>query len=148
MAELRLEHRYDAPPDLVWAAAIDFDLLAQSARGLTTFRGLPQGQVRAGQVVNVDVSLFGLLPWQPYQMQLLDFDPIARQFHSSEKGIGVATWEHRLRVAADGDQSVLIDHLEIEAENSKMTWAYIRWARYLYRRRHKPRQAWIKANLT
>lgn len=138
---VRLRHCYDAPAQKVWDIAIDFDCLVQATHGLIAFKGLPAGKLHKGQVVDVSVSLFGLLPWQPYRMALVEFDPKAMTFLSDEEGVGVRTWRHRVTVQAEGQGAVLFDDIEIDA--GWRTPFVALWARYMYRRRHKPRLAML-----
>jgi hypothetical protein len=39
------------------------------------FEGLPEGSLQERQVVDVKVSMFGVLPAQPYRMEFIAFDP-------------------------------------------------------------------------
>ncbi|MGH1578364.1 SRPBCC family protein [Planktotalea sp.] len=137
MKTVRLSHVYEHPPEKVWAVATDIDCLKEAVRGLLTFTGLPSGAIHKGQVLDVEVSLFGILPAQPYRMEVVDFDPIAMHFTSSEKGMGVKHWIHRLQVQPHALGAELIDEIDIEA--GWRTPIIAAWARYMYKRRHKPR---------
>ncbi|WP_299293757.1 SRPBCC family protein [uncultured Tateyamaria sp.] len=137
MRTVLLTHHYDAPARDVWDIAIDYDCLSEVMQGLVTFDGLPTGRVMPGQSLTVMVSLFGLLPAQPYHMDVVAFDDAAMRLTSSERGAGVKSWRHTLVVEATETGCTLTDRIEIDA--GWMTWAFARWARFLYRRRHGPR---------
>lgn len=137
MKTVRLSHVYDHPPQAVWDVATDFDCLKEAMRGLITFKGMPSGTIHKGQVINVEVSMFGLLPYQPYRMELVELDPVARHFKSDEQGMGVDHWQHSLRVLPHARGAELVDEIEIEA--GWRTSVVCAWARYMYKRRHKPR---------
>lgn len=136
-----LRHVYDARPEQLWAIATDFDCLAEAMRGLVRFEGLPEGGLHQGQVIDVRVSLFGILPAQPYRMELLEYDPEQMCFLSDEKGMGVDRWRHRMLIKASGSGAELIDEIEIDA--GWRTGVLAAWARYMYGRRHKPRLAML-----
>ena len=137
MKTVTLQHNYDAPAKDLWALATDLDALQEVMDGIVAFEGLPEGRVHEGQVLSVNVSLFGKLPAQPYVMEVLECNDRAMIMRSSEKGAGVKSWCHTLRVEATPSGSRLHDHIEIDA--GWMTWAFALWARFLYRKRHAPR---------
>ncbi len=132
-----LTHHYEAPADQVWRLATDFSALERVCAGMVSFRGLPEGRCETGQIIDVDVSLFGRLPWQPYRMDVVECDDTAMRLHSLEKGSGVKSWEHRMAVDPDGDGSVLRDEIRIDA--GLLTPVFCWWARKLYGARHEPR---------
>tara|TARA_B100000378_G_C18029800_1_gene407119 strand:- start:1309 stop:1587 length:279 start_codon:yes stop_codon:yes gene_type:complete len=70
-------------------------------------------------------------------MEVLECDNEAMILRSFEKGAGVKSWRHTLTVEPLQSGSRLRDVIEIEA--GWMTWAFARWARFLYRKRHEPR---------
>lgn len=132
-----LEHHYDAPPAAVWSLATDYAALAEVCAGVVAFRGLPEGRCQTGQEVHVDVSLFGKMPWQPYEMTVLSCDDAAMELRSDERGAGVKSWRHTLTVRPDAGGAVLRDEIEIDA--GLLTPLFRAWARYLYGKRHQPR---------
>lgn len=137
MRIVSLSHDYPYPPELVWRVATDFDCLAEIVAGKITFTGLPKGRVYAGQVAEVGVSLFGVMPQQPYRMEVLECDDVAMVLRSSELGAGVKRWDHTLRVEATDAGARLSDRIEIDA--GVLSPVFAAWARYLYRSRHAPR---------
>ncbi len=137
MRIVSLSHDYSYPPDLVWQVATDFDCLAEVVAGKITFSGLPNGRVYTGQVAEVGVSLFGVMPEQPYRMEVLECDDTTMVLRSSELGAGVKRWDHTLRVEATEDGARLSDHIEIDA--GSLSPVFAAWAKYLYRSRHVPR---------
>lgn len=137
MRTVHLSHIYAHPPYAVWAVATDLDCLKDAVRGLLTFKGMPSGAIEEGQVLDVTVSLFGVLPAQPYRMEILTCDAQKMCFVSREQGMGVEHWQHSLRIVPHADGAELIDEIEIEA--GWRTPIIAAWARYMYRRRHKPR---------
>lgn len=141
MKPVILEHSYEAAPERVWALATDYAALAQVCAGVVAFDGLPEGRTYTGQRVEVMVSLFGKLPAQHYEMEVVLCDNEGFVLQSSERGAGVKSWRHRLTVRADGAGSVLRDEIEIDA--GLMTPLFRMWARYLYGRRHEPRVAML-----
>ncbi|MGB7316829.1 MAG: SRPBCC family protein [Planktotalea sp.] len=141
MKTVRLSHVYEHSPQAVWSVATDFDCLQEAVRGLLVFEGMPKGSLHQGQVIDVNVSMFGVLPAQPYHMELAEFDAAEMRFVSKERGMGVEHWHHRLSVVPHAQGAELIDEIEIEA--GWRTPMIAAWARYMYKRRHKPRLAML-----
>lgn len=137
MRTVRTNFFYPAEPERVWALATSYDGLRKVCEGIVSFDGLPEGRTRTGQKVEVEVSLFGKLPKQPYFMEVLECDDRAMILRSSEQGAGVKSWKHTMTVTPAPGGSHLSDHIEIEA--GWLTWAFAMWAKYLYGARHKPR---------
>ena len=137
MATITLQHEYPYPADLVWAVATDLDHLKEVVAGLVEFRNLPSGRIYHGQRLDVDVSLFGKLPYKPYHMHVAHLDDAVMHFKSSEKGAGVKSWNHELNVVAADDGSRVTETIEIDA--GLLTPIFKWWASYLYRSRHQPR---------
>lgn len=132
-----LTHTYEHPAALVWHIATDLECLKQVTRSLLTYRSLPTGSIYAGQELQVDVSLFGKLPYQPYRMKVVSFDPEKFYFQSSESGAGVKSWQHKLQVIKDQDRCRIEESIEIDA--GFMTPVFTAWARFMYKKRHQPR---------
>lgn len=130
-------HHYAATPQNVWNIAIDYACLHEVMQGVVSFTGLPQGRVTKGQKINVEVSLFGKLPKQPYFMEIIDCNSENMMFKSSERGAGVISWFHTLTVEPSENGCTLTDNIEIDA--GLFTPLFTLWARYLYKARHKPR---------
>ena len=141
MKTVRLSHIYDHPPQTVWGGATDLECLQEAMRGLITFKGLPSGAIHQGQILEVEVSMFGVLPYQPYRMELLEVDAEAHYVTSNEQGMGVEHWQHSLRILPHERGAELIDEIEIEA--GWRTSVVCAWARFMYKRRHKPRLAML-----
>ncbi|WP_299083898.1 SRPBCC family protein [uncultured Ruegeria sp.] len=134
---VHLAHDYAFPAGLVWDVVTDFDHLQTVTKGVLAFRNLPSGQLFQGQHINVDVSLFGWMPYQPYEMTVLALDEEHMSFLSSEVGAGVKSWNHSLQVIPQTDGCRVSEQIEIDA--GVATPLFSARARYLYRRRHKPR---------
>jgi len=71
---------YPVDADTLFALASDLDALDAVSKPFVVFDHLPSGPIRAGQVIDVDVSIFGLLPSQPYRMHVVECNPLARRF--------------------------------------------------------------------
>ncbi|OJI94218.1 polyketide cyclase/dehydrase/lipid transport protein [Planktotalea frisia] len=138
MKTVRLSHIYEHTPRDVWRVATDLECLQEAVRGLLSFEGMPKGVIHQGQVVDVKVSMFGILPAQPYRMELIEFDDAEMRFKSNEVGMGVEHWQHSLRIVPHAQGAELHDEIEIEA--GWRTPLIAVWARFMYKRRHKPRQ--------
>ena len=139
-----LTHDYAAPADRLWDVATDWDCLKTAMKGLVVYEGLPDAPLAEGQRIETRVSLFGLLPAFDYVMEILRFDPAERVVQSHEHGGAVTRWDHTLTVSPTPGGSRLSDKIVIEA--GPMTWAYVLWAKFIYRRRHKPRLEMLGLN--
>lgn len=137
MKTITIQNDYPVCAARLWALATDYSALSEVMAGLVSFKGLPTGRTRTGQQLEVMVSLFGKLPEQPYCMEILECDDQGMILRSSEKGAGVRTWLHTLRVSATESGSRLHDQIEIDA--GWLTPLYAYWAKYLYGARHRPR---------
>ncbi|MEY8841675.1 hypothetical protein AB9K41_21825 [Cribrihabitans sp. XS_ASV171] len=137
---LTLQNSYPVPPDRLFDLVTDLDTLEAVARPWVRFHHLPSGPVREGQVIDIDLSLFGVLPAQAYKMVVTRMDRDARCMVSEERGAGVRKLVHVLQVAAGpGGGSILSDRIEIEAGwampfVSGFVWITHRW-RHPVRRR-------------
>jgi hypothetical protein len=132
-----LIHEYPYPARLVWDVVTDLGFLKEVTSGLVAFRGLPSGKITLGQKIEVEVSLFGWLPYQAYRMELVEVDVRDHHFRSVESGAGVKSWTHRLRLEDTATGCRLIEKIEIDA--GLITPAFRAWATFLYKRRHAPR---------
>lgn len=142
MRTVLVENDYSVPAEVLWALATDYGALAEIMKSIATFTGLPSGRAQTGQKLDVMVSLFGKMPSQPYTMEVLECDDARMILRSSERGAGVKAWRHTLTVTKTETGSRLRDHIEVDA--GFLTPVFALWARYLYRARHKPRQALLR----
>jgi ligand-binding SRPBCC domain-containing protein len=132
-----VENSYPYAAERVWALATDFASFTEVMDGIVTFEGLPEGRTTTGQKIAVKVSVFGKLPKQDYQMDVIECDDQAMLLRSSERGAGIRSWKHTLRVIPTDDGCTLTDTIEIDA--GWKTAVFVLWARYVYNARHKPR---------
>lgn len=139
---VRVTSDYDIDPDTLWAVTKDLDSLVEMNAKMVKMEGLPSGDIYTGQDVTCTVSLFGLLPPQPYRVVLDEVNDEERFFRSTEHGSGVDSWKHEARVEATPNGSRLTDVIEIEA--GWKTPLVVFWANRLYRARHKPRLALLE----
>ena len=144
MRVVTLSHDYPYPPEMVWNIATDFAALEEVMKGRIAFSGLPEGRTRTGQIIDVGVSLFGVLPEQPYRMEVLECDDEAMVLRSSELGAGVKKWDHTLTVTPLENGARLSDRIEIEAGH--LTPLFAAWAKYVYKSRHAPRLRLLAGN--
>lgn len=136
---VKLSHDYGGgtSPDRLFAVATDWECLRESVRGLITYRNLPDDPLHQGQTVETAFSLFGIMPWQDWTMEVVAFDPSARHVASHEFGGPVRRWDHKMTAVATEEGARLVDEIEIDA--GLMTPIYAAWGRFMYARRHEPR---------
>lgn len=108
-------HRYPVGPDRLFALVSDLDTLDAVSKPWIEFYHLPSGPVHTGQVFDVALSLFGLLPARPYRLRVTLCDRQARRLRSEEEGMGLRRLSHEMEVIEEPGGSVLIDRVEILA---------------------------------
>ncbi len=134
---IQIIHDYAVAPQKLWDLITDYDALEEVMKGIVSYTGTPSGQLQAGQKMDIEVSLFGKLPKQPYYMEVVSCDHDQMIAQSFERGAGVKSWRHNMRVTPTETGSRLTDTIEIDA--GFMTPIFVLWARFLYKARHKPR---------
>ncbi len=137
MALVEVRNDYAVSPDALWDVTTDYAKLATLNAGMVAMRNIPAGRLATGDDFTCEVSLFGLLPWQPYRIRIREVNDAGRFFLSEEDGSGVDMWRHRSSVIETEGGAALIDRIEIEA--GWKTALVARWATLLYRRRHPAR---------
>lgn len=142
MRKIRLSHDYDADAARLWALVTDLDALAEVNRPLVVMPGMTSGRLRSGQQIEVRVSPFGVLPPQPYEIEVIDCDDRARRFHVLVSGAGVRRWEHWLQVWPTTGGSRAHETVAIDA--GALTPLFALWARHLYKSRHSARQRLLR----
>lgn len=143
---LHLTHDYPYPANAVWHVATDLDHLRAVTEGLLTFHHLPSGALHDGQVLEVEVSLLGCLPYQPYRMVVESLVSAAMSFQSHEHGAGVRVWRHHSQVVPTPPGSRIHERIEIDA--GLATPLFVLWAQVMYRARHTPRLRILAAMTT
>ncbi len=137
MKTIAVQNDYPVCSKRLWALATDYEALGEVMAGLVSFDGLPGGRTQTGQRLEVMVSLFGILPKQPYRIEILECDEQGMILRSSEHGAGVREWLHTLKVIETETGSRLHDQIEIDA--GMLTPAFALWAKILYSARHNRR---------
>ena len=132
---------YYGDADEIFTAALNFDEMRAAMKGLATYDGVPDGMVvEVGKPVIVDVTFWGIIKAKGHRMEVVEMDHDGRWLQSREQGGAIRHWDHRLSVQPQPDGTVLwTDDVRIDA--GLQTWFMARFAQYLYRRRHKHRQA-------
>ena len=115
-------------------------------KGIATYYGLPSEPLAEGQKIDVQVSIFGVLPRMPWTMEIRTFDPGKMIVRSFEHGGAVQRWEHELRVTPSDGGAQLIDTIILDA--GWLTPVYAVWARYMYSRRDPARRAMLSRSVT
>ena len=141
MGLVNVSNEYDVSAAHLWAVSTDLSNLARTTGGLVAYRNVPERCAEEGEHVAFDVSLFGLLPWQPYEVFIETLDPGSFRFRTRERGAGIRRWDHDMRVEARPGGSALIETIHVEADVAAFTPIAERFARHVYRRRHAPRLA-------
>ena len=131
---------YDDEPDVVFAAALQFDELMEAMSGLAVYDGLAPGTIaKEGKTYTVNVTFWGFIKMKGHQMFVEKLDITARELQSRESGNGIKRWDHNLSVRPEGAGARWVDHIEIDA--GWQTPFVARFARFVYTRRHKHRKA-------
>lgn len=134
---LTFTQHYPVGADRLFDLVIDLDTLDAVTKPWVQFHHLPSGPVQAGQVIDVALSLLGVLPARPYTIRIVECDRTARRMRSRESGMGVRGLSHRVEVAPGDGGSVLTDRVEIDAGWATPLAAIFAW--FTYRWRHHVR---------
>ncbi|MGB0797851.1 MAG: hypothetical protein ACPGRD_00850 [Planktomarina sp.] len=130
---------YPNDADTVFGHAIRFSELADAMRGLATYEGLPQAPAQQGQTYVVDVTFWKLLKIKGHHIFVETLDFGKRVIQSREHNPNVKHWDHNLSVQPDVDGCTWTDAVVIDA--GWQTWVTSRFAAFMYKRRHKLRNA-------
>ncbi len=141
--KVRVVSEYPVSADALWAVTKDLDAQCEMNARMVKMTGVPSGDLYSGQVINAKTSLLGIMPPQDYRIEIVKFSDQTREFHSTEHGNGVKSWNHHGRVEETPNGARLIDEIEIDA--GWMTGLVVGWANLLYRARHKPRLRILRA---
>ena len=136
---IRLSHEYEATADAVWAVAIDWKALATMSASAVSYRGLPTGVLSEGQVAEFEISAFGIMPWSPYQVEVVEVSAAERRFVSHENGGMIKLWRHVMTIEETPTGARQSDVIEIDA--GFMTWFVVILAKRMYAKRDAPRRA-------
>lgn len=131
---------YDADPDETFDAALHFDELLDAMSGLAVYEGLAPGTIaEEGKTYTVNVTFWGLLKMTGHVMHVESLDVPNRILQSRETSNGIKRWDHNLSVHPEGAKARWVDSILIDA--GWQTPFMARFARFVYTRRHKHRQA-------
>ena len=140
--DLEVRNRYPVGADDLFRVISDLDQLDFINRPLLQFDHLPSGLVQKGQVIEVEVSILGLVPSAPYQMRILSLDPKARSLRTEERGMGVSRLVHDIDVDPDESGSILRERISVSSG-----WRYpFIWAalKLLFYSRHRRRLDFLR----
>lgn len=136
-ALIRIDARYDADPDCVFAAARSFDALAHALKGIAAYRRLPAGAIaQAGETYVTDIWFWGLFPTFNHKIHVAFCDPLSRRLQTRESHRGIQTWNCEIQVdPRAGGGATWSERIAIDA--GAMTPLVARFAAFTYRTRHR-----------
>ena len=137
LVEVTAFYRGDA--DAIFEAALDFSELEDAMRGLAVYEGAPKGEVKEGETYTVDVTFWSVLKNKGHVMHVETLDRAARVIQSREHNPLIKRWDHHLSVEQEGDRVCWTDTIVLDA--GWQTPFAARFARFVYRRRHRYRKA-------
>lgn len=133
------EGRYAVPATELFGQATDWTDLKRVMSGLAEYRGLPDGPVVQGDQITVDIVWLGFIPAKGHHISVHSVDAEARAVAFRESNATTPRWDHDLTVTARDGGASWRDAVTIDA--GAATWLVARFARYMYRRRHRRRGA-------
>ncbi|RKT32791.1 hypothetical protein BXY70_2140 [Roseovarius halotolerans] len=146
-ANLFVKATYTADADVLFKCASDFSDLLHATRKISKYRGLPPVPMVEGAQYATDIRLFGLIGCRNYQIRVDRICKHSRLLETVEFCDRIRSWRHRLQVHSTATGSVWVDHVIIDA--GIMTPIVARYARFMYRHRHKARNGTcIETSLT
>jgi ligand-binding SRPBCC domain-containing protein len=129
-------HKCDAQN--LWDINCNWQYFEKFTQDYVRFKNLPNGNMFKGQNINIEVSMFGITPFKPWQINFIEFDPNNYYFETLENGAGIKKWHHISRIIDTKNGVVLIDEIEIDAGFA--SWLFAIWALIYYSGRKNPRQ--------
>jgi hypothetical protein len=139
VTEVLITAHYPDDADPVFAQALHLAELKDAMSGIATYDGLPDRAIVEGDEFKVDVTLWGILKNKGHVMRVETLDFPARILQSREHNPNVKRWDHTLSVQPSGKGCVWTDRVIIDAGWN--TFGTARFAKYVYSKRHKHRQA-------
>ena len=141
-AKVTVSYAYAAPPETVWAINTSFDSFARLMSRVARFDGFPSsGRFEAGEVYDLRVRPFGVLPRFEYRIAMVECDHEHHRFLTEESGGTVKSWRHASTIVPEGDGCRLTD--TVEANAGWLTPLLPFAIRFIFRSRHGPRLAMI-----
>lgn len=137
MQTVIIQNDYPVLAERLWALATDYGALDRVARPVLRFDGLPRGEIEAGHVLTPRRSVFGIMPWRPCRLEVLERDDARMILRSDQTGAGPGCWRHTLAVTPTAEGSRMTDLIEVEA--GFLTPLAALWVHYLFAARHGPR---------
>ena len=136
---VRTEHIYEVDADQLWSTCVSYDCLAESMASLLSYEGLPDGELEAGQSVEVSLTHFGFVPPVSWWIEVIERNDAQRLLRTSERGGSIKSYLHTLTVEDIGHGvSRLVDHVEFDA--GWLSGPMSMWIRHIYSSRDKPRR--------
>lgn len=136
---LTVSAHYPRDADTVFAEAIDIAGMIDATRGLATYKGLPDGSFENGQSYQTYVTVWGWMHNPHYQIHVERLDPALRLMQSREQGRAIQQWDHTLTVTPTDSGAIWSD--QIIVDSGFLTGYMVRVGRYLYKYRHRMRDA-------
>jgi hypothetical protein len=138
-SELLVTAHYADDADALFERARHFGDMVEATRTISSYAGLPRQPMQEGAHYTTDIRLFGVIPCNDYHIRIDALNEGDRVLETTEWNASVRSWKHRLEVRPSADGSVWIDHVVIDA--GLMTPVIARYARFMYRTRHRSRNA-------
>ena len=136
---LTVSAHYPRDADTVFAEAIDIAGMIDATRGLATYKGLPEGSFEEGKTYQTYVTVWRWMHNPEYKIHVERLDPAARVLQSREQGRAIRQWDHTLSVTPTDEGSVWSDRIIVDS--GLLTPYMVRVGRYMYRYRHRMRDA-------
>ncbi|NKB43818.1 MAG: hypothetical protein GKS03_06020 [Alphaproteobacteria bacterium] len=136
---VRTEHIYEVDADRLWGSCVSYDCLAESMASLLSYQGLPEGELEAGQCLEVSLTHFRIVPPVSWWIDVIERDDSRRVLRTSERGGSIKSYLHTLTVEDMGHGvSRLIDNVEFDA--GWLSGVMSMWIQHIYESRDKPRR--------
>lgn len=136
---VHIEHTYEVDAGHLWRSCVSYDDLKKTMAGLIKYQGLPDGELTAGQSIEITVDLPLFVPKMPWWIEVIERDDTRCILKTSERGGSIKSYLHTMTVRDEGQGvSSLIDHIEFDA--GWLSGPMSLWIGYMYRARNKPRR--------
>ena len=121
--------------------ARSFADLLEATRRISDYDGLPDTEMEEGATYRTDIRIFGLVSCKDYEIRVNKICHDSLRIETLESNDVVRLWSHQIQIKPTEKGALWVDRVILDA--GLMTPIVSRYARFMYRHRHRSRQGQI-----
>ncbi len=142
-----ISRNYTVPARIVWADLINYQSLADSMEGHTSYQGLPEGDAKEGHDFTIKVKRGRFMPSLDWTIKVVERNDETMVMRTEERGGPVKVYKHRLNIIPIGPGACTYsDELDVDA--GLLTPVIAPMFREMYEKRHDARKARLEHKAT